>query len=162
MLRKRLDSVLSLINSVTKESYMPNDSKWNLAAPCGLYCGECLGLERGTCEGCRSGKGECLKYRAICKIYECCVNDKRHDFCYQCLEFPCKKFKDFFETVEWYDEVTNNLKRMKEIGLKKWLKEQEKRVKILKNCAESKGFIHCSQCKEWPCDKLKREPLTSA
>ena len=133
-----------------------------LAAPCGLYCGECLGFQRRTCKGCRSGKGECLKYRGICKIFECCLNEKKLDFCYQCNQFPCKKFKDFFETKEWYEEVTNNLKRIEKIGLDKWLKEQEKRVKILKNCAKLKGIKHCSECKEWPCSKMKREPLKPA
>jgi len=133
-----------------------------LAAPRGLYCGECLGFQRGTYEGCRSGKGECLKYRGICKIFKCCLNERKLDFCYQCTEFPCKKFREFFETKEWYNEVTGNLRRMKEIGLNKWLKEQENRVKILKNCAKSKGIFHCSECKEQPCNKLKRKPLTPA
>jgi len=130
-----------------------------LAAPCGLYCEECLAFQRGTCKGCRSGKGECLKYRGICNIFECCLNERKLDFCFQCVEFPCRNFKDFFETKEWYDEVTSNLKRMKKIGLEKWLKEQEKRVKTLKRCARSKGIFHCSECKERPCKLLKREPL---
>ncbi len=131
-----------------------------IAAPCGLYCGECLGFQRGTCKGCRSGKGECLKYRKVCRIFECCLNRRKFDFCYQCSDFPCKKIKNFFDTEEWYDEVTNNQKRIKQTGLNKWLKEQEKRVKKLKNCAKSKGLFHCSECEEWPCNKLKREPLT--
>jgi len=133
-----------------------------LAAPCGLYCGECLGFQRGTCQGCRSGVGECLQYRKICGIYECCINGRRLDFCHQCHEFPCKKFNEFFQTPEWHNEVVNSLKRMKEIGLDKWLKSEEARVSSLKDCATRKGIAHCSQCKDRPCPKLKREPLTPA
>ncbi len=129
-----------------------------LASPCGLYCGECSAFQDGTCKGCRSNLGVCLKYRKACGIYDC---DKREfDFCGECEEFPCKKFNKFFNTREWYDEVTNNLKRIKKIGLEKWLEEQEKRVNILKKCATGKGITHCSQCKDWPCKKLKRPPLT--
>jgi len=133
-----------------------------LAAPCGLYCGECLGFQRGTCKGCRSGAGECLKYRKICRIYECCIAERKFDFCNQCDEFPCKKFNEFFETPAWYSEVVNNLERIKEVGVEKWLKEEETRVNSLKECASQKGVAHCSECKDWPCEKLKRPPLTPA
>ena len=136
------------------------NNKLKLVAPCGLYCGECLGFQRGTCDGCRSGSGECLKYRKICGIFECCIIKKKLELCNQCNQFPCKKFNKFFETPEWYSEVVNNLKRIKKVGLKKWLKEQEIRVEKLKECAEEKGLKHCSQCNEWPCRYLDRPPLT--
>lgn len=51
---------------------------------------------------------------------------------------------------------------MKEIGLEKWLRKQERRVEALKECAKSKRIKHCSECKEWPCKILKREPLKPA
>lgn len=130
-----------------------------LVAPCGLYCGECLGFQRGTCEGCRSGRGECLKYRKRCGIFDCCIIEKKFDLCGECDQFPCEKFKEFFETPAWHKEVIGNLKRIKEVGVKVWLKEQEKRVDELKKCTSKKGIKHCSECKDWPCKKLQRSPL---
>jgi len=131
----------------------------NLIAPCGLYCGECSGFQDGLCEGCLSRKGLCLKYTKICNIYSCCVDERKLSFCSECKDFPCKKFTKFFNTPVWYNEVTDNLKRIKKIGAEKFLKEQVKRVEGLIKCAREKGIEHCSKCKEWPCKKLKRPPL---
>ncbi len=131
----------------------------NLIAPCGIYCGECSGFQDGRCEGCLSRKGLCLKYTKICKIYSCCADERGLKFCSECADFPCDKFTKFFNTPAWYNEVVDNLKRIKNIGLERYLKEQVKRVEGLIKCATKKGIEHCSKCKEWPCKKLKRPPL---
>jgi hypothetical protein len=131
----------------------------DLIAPCGLYCGECEAFQDGRCEGCISRKGLCLKYTEICKIYSCCVDGRGHRFCSECQDFPCEKFTKFFNTLTWYNEVVGNLKKIKNIGTERFLEEQAKRVKELIKCAEEKRIKHCSQCKEWPCEKLKRPPL---
>lgn len=131
----------------------------DLIAPCGLYCGECQALQDKRCEGCISRKGLCLKYTRICKIYSCCADEKGLRFCGECEDFPCEKFANFFVTPAWYSEVVNNLKTIKNEGAEKFLKEQVSRVIGLINCAEEKGIKHCSQCKQWPCEKLKRPPL---
>jgi hypothetical protein len=83
-----------------------------LTAPCGLYCGACplykaqsnralaeklasaLGLpvEKSMCTGCRAQKGHIvLLGEQVCETYDCCVNKKGLDFCYQCPDFPCSK-----------------------------------------------------------------------
>ena len=51
-------------------------------------------------------------------------------------------------------------RRIKEVGVEKWLEEEETRVNSLKECASQKGVAHCSECKLWPCEKLKRPPLS--
>lgn len=130
-----------------------------LIAPCGLYCGECEAFQDRRCGGCVSRQGLCLKYTKICKIYSCCVDRRRLRFCSDCRDFPCERFSKFFNTPVWYDEVLSNLKRIKNEGVNKLLKEQVKRVKKLIKCAKEKGIKHCSQCKKWPCRKLKRPPL---
>lgn len=131
----------------------------NLIAPCGLYCGECSGFQDGLCGGCFSRKGLCLKYTKVCKIYSCCVGKKKLQFCIKCEVFPCERLNKFFNTPEWYNEVVDNLKRIRKIGLERFLKEQVKRVEGLIKCANKRGIKHCSKCKEWPCKKLKRPPL---
>lgn len=131
----------------------------DLIAPCGLYCGECSAFQDGSCGGCISRKGLCLKYTKICKIYSCCVDKKGLRVCSECKEFPCGKFTAFFDTLTWYNEVVGNLQRIEKIGIEKFLEEQVKRVNQLINCAGNHGVIHCSKCQEWPCKKLKRPPL---
>lgn len=134
----------------------------DLIAPCGLYCGECSALQDGSCGGCISRKGLCLKYTKICKIYDCCIKGKGLRVCCECKEFPCEKLKAFFDTPAWYNNVVGNLKQVKRIGLEKVLGEEVKRVEQLIRCAEEHNVIHCGQCREWPCSKMKREPLTPA
>ena len=133
----------------------------DLITPCGLYCGECNAFQDGRCQGCISRKGLCLKYTKICKIYDCCVDERGLRLCNGCKEFPCDKFKAFFETPAWYNEAIENLRRIEKIGLEKFSEEQAKRVGQLIGCAEKHGIIHCSQCKEWPCNMLKRPALTA-
>lgn len=131
----------------------------NLIVPCGLYCGECSGFQEKKCGGCLSRKGLCLKYTKTCQIYSCCVDEKKRRFCSECSDFPCEKFDKFFNTSQWHNEVVGNLKRIKKLGVKKFLKEQVRRVKKLIKCAEERGIKHCRQCQSWPCRNLKRSPL---
>jgi len=128
------------------------------ASPCGLYCRECKAVKDGLCKGCRSSQGLCLKYRKVCGIYMC-AKEKDIEFCFECTDFPCIKFKEFFKTPIWYNEVTGNLRRMKEVGVDKWVAEQEELVNVLERCSVNKGVNHCSECKEWPCNKLSKPPL---
>lgn len=133
-----------------------------LVAPCGLYCGECLGFQDGRCGGCISREGLCLKYSKICNVYECCVVERKHRFCSECKDFPCKKIDEFFDTPEWQAQVVTNLNHIRDIGLKQFLNEEVKRVTKLINCAKKRGVKHCSQCKNWPCEKLNRPALAPA
>lgn len=130
-----------------------------LLAPCGLYCGECLGFQEGQCGGCFSRKGLCLKYSKVCKIYDCCILKKNLKFCFECPKFPCLKLKRFFNTHEWFKEIVSNLLRIKAIGRDKFLKQQVRRVNKLIKCTRKHGVVHCSQCQDWPCKLMRREPL---
>ncbi len=139
-----------------------NLNNQDLIAPCGLYCGECSAFQDGSCGGCISRQGLCLKYTEICKIYDCCVEEKGLRTCCECGEFPCQKLKAFFDTPEWYNDVIGNLQKIKEKGLKKFLDEEVKRVEQLVSCAKRHKIVHCGKCRKWPCSKMKREPLTPA
>jgi len=55
-----------------------------------------------------------------------------------------------------------SLRRIEKVGAEKFLGEQVKRVNQLIRCAEKHDVVHCGLCKEWPCRKLKRPPLTPA
>ncbi|MFX0138614.1 MAG: DUF3795 domain-containing protein [Candidatus Hodarchaeota archaeon] len=126
----------------------------NLAAPCGMYCGTCRqylvlkknlleerGFKRG-CEGCRVRNKNCTFLRKFCAK----IRKKEIDFCFECEEFPCedrKRIDDIYSERYNYSFV-DNLNRIKEIGVKKWLKEQENKWK----CPECGGnlCIHDNEC----------------
>jgi len=126
----------------------------NLAAPCGIYCGACrqyllwkknLLEERGYkvgCKGCRIRNKICVFIRRDCSL----IKKKEIEFCFECEGFPCEKLKkiDNYYQEKYFVNMINNLKRIKEIGAKKWLKEQER----FYSCPNCKGEIcvHDSEC----------------
>lgn len=81
-----------------------------LAAPCGIYCGECeaykaredpalmermknskiLKTELLPCPGCRTVRGKCLAVDGTCETYTCTTEHAVY-FCFECPEFPCAK-----------------------------------------------------------------------
>ena len=144
---------------------IPNENKWNLVAPCGLYCGECTAFFNRKWGGCRSNKGLSTKYRKYCQIYGC-LHNKNLKICLECKEFPCKFF-DFFkseklEESSWFLDVWGNMKQIKEVGLTNFLKKKTNWLKEREECAEKKGIKYCEDCKLWPCELLKRPVLVPA
>ena len=144
---------------------MLNRNKWNLVAPCGLYCGECTAFLNGECGGCRSNEGLSKNYRKYCKIYAC-SSSKNLKICLECKEFPCKFF-DFFraerlEESSWFLDVWGNMKQVKVLGLTKFLKSKADWLRKRKECAEKNGIRYCDECDQWPCELLKRPVLVPA
>jgi len=141
---------------------MSKKSRWNLVAPCGLYCGECTAFLNGDCKGCRSNDGLSKEYRKYCKIYQC-SNNKNLKVCFECNGFPCKVF-DFFkadrlESSSWFLDIWGNMRQIKETGLTKFLKKKECWLKRRMECAEKRGIKYCDKCEHWPCEFLKRPVL---
>ena len=69
---------------------------------------------------CRTGGGP-----PDCKIRQC-AKQKGIEICTQCKEYPCKLIQNL---AEHYPTVIQDGKRLQKIGLEKWVKEQEERVK---------------------------------
>ncbi len=88
-----------------------------LAAPCGIYCGECeahkakddpalmermkkaLKTEMLPCPGCRTVQGNCPAIDGTCETYSCAV-EHAVDFCFECTEFPCAKLNPAADLAE--------------------------------------------------------------
>lgn len=64
-------------------------------APCGVVCAECARYPK-ECGGCRKIEGvvHWTQYTgdAVCKIYDCVVNNKKTKTCAACEMLPCDKF----------------------------------------------------------------------
>ena len=126
----------------------------NLAAPCGVYCGACrsylllkkdLFEEKGYksgCKGCRIQNKKCAFIRRDCAL----LRKNEIDFCYECDSFPCQKLQklDSHYQEKYSVNMINNLKRLEEVGVEKWLQEQEK----LYTCPKCGGEIcvHDAEC----------------
>jgi hypothetical protein len=106
----------------------------NMAAPCGLYCGECKDL-KVICEGCTYQKGKpywtAKVNTVICPLYDCCINRKRLEHCGLCRELPCQLFNSFHDPALSSEEAgkavllrQNDLLHRKAVGTVKWLAEK--------------------------------------
>ena len=109
--------------------------KVSLAAPCGIYCGECELLEK-QCAGCMKVQGKPfwvgLYGREVCDLYDCSINRKQLEHCGMCDELPCEVFlsqRDPSMTDEQFEdslkERQKDLTLRKEMGTEAWLKEHK-------------------------------------
>jgi len=105
-------------------------------AVCGLDCSECdiykassdpslaqkiadainrggskVTADRIKCGGCRGERSE--HWSANCKLLKCCVDDKGHDSCHECEEFPCSQLEEWAQGGERYGEALRRLKSLR-------------------------------------------------
>jgi hypothetical protein len=109
-------------------------------ACCGLDCGLCpryYTVGRSRCPGCAGP--DFSKVRPSCSFITCCVKKKGLEVCAQCPEFPCSKFKSEQEYQQSQGSssyppernILPNLNFIKEYGIKKFIEQQKKRIKLL-------------------------------
>lgn len=127
-------------------SQMNDENKLQLVAPCGYCCQSCPIYKYGECSnevvidnmrkrlesvgmsvddevpkicpGCRPKQGDLLG-QGICATYDCCVNKKRLNFCYECEDFPCLKPAPVAELakIRTHNFKIYNLLILKKLGL---------------------------------------------
>jgi len=64
------------------------------------------------CKGCRSDIED--RWKKDCKIRQCCIEEKKLDFCNECREFPCELL------VDWSKKDKKNIEALA------WLKKNKK------------------------------------
>ena len=106
---------------------------------CGLDCGLCpryytAGPSR--CPGCCGP--DFFNKHPTCSTITCCVKNKNLEVCGECSEFPCPKFKkpeeyQKLETSSYppYRKMVPNLNFIKKHGIKSFITEQKKRIRLL-------------------------------
>lgn len=93
-----------------------------------MNCGVCVYhlREKNSCPGCLSGRiinKSCIN----CAIKLC--KERKGDFCFDCDKFPCERLKRLdkrYKERYGMSEI-DNLKTIKEKGIKALLKQEEKR-----------------------------------
>ncbi len=128
-----------------------------LASRCGLYCGACRpyllakkGLleQRGYKKGC---KGCWVQNKNCAFVKNDCVPLRKNDvkFCFECGRFPCANLKrlDTRYRRKYSVSLIKNLERMREIGVLKWVEEQQQLYK----CAKCGGEICVHDAEYYDC-----------
>jgi len=128
-----------------------NSEKWSISV-CGLNCAKCdiylashgneklrneiiewfkkernktIKPEQVRCEGCRGTLG--THWSSDCKMMLCAKNRKLQ-YCFECEDFPCTSVNEFSsDGVSHHKRTIENSKRMKEIGIDAWIKEQKRK-----------------------------------
>lgn len=96
---------------------------------CGLNCGLCPMQIRGGCSGCFNGS-TCYQ---TCPIAPCSVKHGNVDYCFQCEEYPCKRYEgiDLHDSLISHRNQKKDLAKAKEIGIEAYLAEQRVKKAIL-------------------------------
>jgi len=96
---------------------------------CGLNCGLCPMQIRGKCSGCFNGS-TCYQ---TCPIAPCSVRHGNVDYCFQCSEYPCKRYDgiDKHDSLISHRNQKRDLAKAKEIGIDAYLDEQRAKRRIL-------------------------------
>ncbi len=96
---------------------------------CGLNCGLCPMQIRGKCSGCFNGS-TCYK---TCPIAPCSVRHGNVDYCYQCEEYPCRRYDgiDAHDSLISHRNQKKDLAKAKETGIEAYLAEQRMKKHIL-------------------------------
>ncbi|MBN1796398.1 MAG: DUF3795 domain-containing protein [Sedimentisphaerales bacterium] len=107
---------------------------------CGLDCGLCprfYTVGHSRCPGCAGP--DFFNKHPSCSFITCCVKKKKLEVCAECSEFPCTKFKSDEEYKQLQEsssypsskKVIPNLNFIKKHGIKKFIKQQRSRIKLL-------------------------------
>lgn len=137
---------------------MKDSEAKNLVGCCGLYCGLCNKYQStapSRCIGCQLGE-----QHSWCSIWNCCVKKHGVQTCTECSEvFNCPIFVRR-KVVEWIP-AAENLRQIKERGLKSWLREQEKRQalleRLLRDYDEGRSMsLFCKVCARMPVDLINK------
>lgn len=130
----------------------------NLVGCCGLYCGLCSKYQSkaaSRCIGCKLGE-----QHSWCSIWNCCVKKHKYETCSECSEvFGCDIFLRR-KVAEWIP-AGDNLRRIKEGGLKNWLNEQRRRQalveELLKNYNEGRSMsFYCKVCSRMSIESINK------
>ena len=116
---------------------------------CGLNCGLCPRYyTAGTskCPGC-AGDGFLTKHPK-CGVLSCCQR-KNLEYCYQCDEFPCKKYDGADQSDSFISHLNQlkDIEKAKKIGMDAYSKELNEKIAMLETLLSNyddgrrKGFF---------------------
>ncbi|MCR4865324.1 MAG: DUF3795 domain-containing protein [Lachnospiraceae bacterium] len=124
---------------------------------CGLNCGLCPMQIRGDCSGCFNGS-TCYQ---TCPLAPCSVRHGNVDYCFQCSEYPCKRYDgiDSHDSLISHRNQKIDIKKAKDMGIEAYLEEQRAKKEILSRLLKeyddgSKDVFLCLAVNMLPLDEL--------
>ena len=125
--------------------------KEELIAPCGIYCGVCIGYLRNKkpCAGCNINNDNKPKHCTKCIISNCeYLNETNTRLCFNCIKFPCKRLKqlDARYRKNYNVSLIANLKDIQTRGIKLFLINEEIKW-TCPHCGKIRS-IHKKECTE--------------
>jgi hypothetical protein len=132
-----------------------------LIAPCGMNCALCgnyramkndlrkAGIFKAYCAGCRPRGKNCAFMKKNCEL----LGEGKVQFCFECPDFPCLRLKhlDKRYSTKYHMSMIENLNCIKEKGMDKFLKKEEKKWK----CPKCGGVICCHNGICYTCELAK-------
>lgn len=107
------------------KGFKRNDLQFSL---CGLNCALCPMKLGEYCPGCGGGDGN-----QGCPIARCSLQRENIEYCFQCINYPCKKY----DGIENYDSFVTHrhqlldMQRIQEIGIEQYHHELKEKFEIL-------------------------------
>lgn len=80
-------------------------------------------LEKVTCDGCRSDRSAC-HWSGDCALLNCCLYEKKLDFCGECTDFPCHKILEWAGQWEQHRTAVEKMKEMRVLGKDNWIRQR--------------------------------------
>ncbi len=122
------------MDAKTEKEFRRNDELFSL---CGLNCSLCPMFISKQCTGCRAGSW-CAKF---CHIAPCSVKHGGIDYCFQCAEYPCKKYDgiDLRDSLMSHRNQKTDMAKAKRIGIEAYHDEQREKVRILHRFLDEYG-----------------------
>jgi hypothetical protein len=136
-----------------------------LIAPCGMNCALCSsylamkndlknqGFGKHYCPGCLPRGKNCAFMKKSCDL----LGKGLVRFCYECVNFPCRRLKTLDQRYRTYYHMSmiENLEYLKESGMANFLEKQAARWR----CPRCGGTICCHNglCYHCDLDKLRQK-----
>lgn len=107
------------------KGFKRNDLQFSL---CGLNCDLCSMKLGSYCPGCGGGDGN-----QGCSIARCSLQFENVEYCFQCKNYPCEKYKDIdkYDSFIAHRHQLSDMKRMQEIGTEQYHRELNQKLDFL-------------------------------
>ena len=94
---------------------------------CGLNCSLCPMFVNKTCSGCIK---DSMCYN-ICNIVPCSLENCAVDYCFECEEYPCKKYDGINQHDSMITHINqlNDIEKAKQLELKNITRNNNKKYK---------------------------------
>ena len=131
---------------------MPESIEMIMFAPCGMNCKVCYKhcYHGEYCAGCLTNSMGKAEHCHKCKIKDC-VQSKGLNYCFECLEFPCKQIKYLEKSYNkrYQASLIKNSEFVQKYGLEKFMEQQKEEY----TCSKCGGIIsihdkECSECQQ--------------